>query len=76
MTTKSLMMMRPSIDRRSVSANARFTLIVSEVTRVASFSRNVRLSLDSKAVRRIELKFVHRLKVVQDFKTSSRISSS
>jgi hypothetical protein len=61
-------MMILSIDRRSVSSNAQFTLIVSQVTRVASFPRNVRLSLDSKTVRSIDLKFVHRLKVVQDFK--------
>ena len=76
MTTKGLIIMRPSMHFRSVSANAQLTQIVTQVTRVASFPRNIRLSLDSETVRSIELEFVHRLKIVQDFKTSSRISSS
>ncbi len=71
MATKGLIIMRPSMNFRSVSANAQLTQIVTQVTKVASFPMNVRLSLDSKTVRSIELEFVHRLKFVQHFKVPS-----
>ncbi len=61
---------------RSVSANAQFTMIVTQVTIVASFYRNVRLSYDSKTVHSIELEFVHRLKFVQKLKVPSSSSKA